>query len=100
MRRDNYAQIFSQSEGVVELFIGNAECSLVGQENFEAGIATPNNVPEIALRFAVMPRHSHVKGVIAGARAMRLIQPQFECFHRPLVASRTYHFDKSGGSTD
>src|SRR5437763_4720329 len=100
MGGDNHAELLRQVKRPVELFVGDAERAFVSQKDFEAGVTSPNDLFKILFCLGIITSDTHMKRVIAGALAVRLVHPQFERFHRTLVASRTYHLDKSGSATN
>src|SRR5438105_2066869 len=100
MCRDDDPECLRQRKRVIQLFIGNSEGTFVGQKNLKAGVASPNDLFEIALGLRVITGYAHVETEIAGARSIRLAQPQLERLDWSFVAGGTHHFNKSRRSSD
>src|SRR5438477_13214370 len=98
MRRRDHAECFGQSQRVVEFLIGNPEGAFVGQKNFEAANPALDDFLEIALRFLVIARYSHVKSEVASALPFCLTEPKLEGLERLFIPGRTNHFNKRRGA--
>src|ERR1017187_7880822 len=94
MGRDDHAEFFREAHRVIQLFVGEVERALVGEENLEAADALLDDLGKLVFAFLVETRDRLVKREIARGILFRSAQPELETIgQRLLVARLANHFD-------
>src|SRR6516165_8453856 len=75
--RGDHTELFRQAQRMVELFIGDAKCALVCQEDFEAANATLNDFYDLPFGPGIVAGNAHVERKITRAMAPGFPKPQF-----------------------